>query len=182
MWYSRHEIQLRQAMFFSAASVAGAFSGLLAFAISKMDGIAGLEGWRWIFILEGLVTVVVAIAAYFLLYDFPETASFLTEEERAFVVYRLRYQGQVSSSTSDGPAAVKVGQSEEFQWKYLWQAFTDWQIYVNIFVYWGVRFVPTPFYKPFTDPYRLSALCTASACSSRRLSKTSTTRTAPRSS
>jgi MFS family permease len=52
-WYKREEIQLRQAMFFSAASVAGAFSGLLAFAIGKMDGIAGLHGWQWIFVLEG---------------------------------------------------------------------------------------------------------------------------------
>jgi MFS family permease len=40
-------------IFFSAASMAGAFSGILAYAITKMDGIAGLEGWRWIFILEG---------------------------------------------------------------------------------------------------------------------------------
>lgn len=51
MWYCRHEIQFRQALFFSAASVAGAFSGLLAFGISKMDGVGNLEGWRWIFIL-----------------------------------------------------------------------------------------------------------------------------------
>lgn len=139
MWYCRHEIQLRQAMFFSAASVAGAFSGLLAFAISKMHGVGGLEGWRWIFILEGLLTVLVALLSFFLLYDFPETASFLTEEERAFVMYRLKYQGQVASkTTSDGAVRAKIAQSEEFQWKYVWQAFTDWQIYVNIFVYWGV--------------------------------------------
>lgn len=52
-WYKREEMQLRQALFFSAASVAGAFSGLLAFAIGKMSGIAGLHGWQWIFILEG---------------------------------------------------------------------------------------------------------------------------------
>ena len=44
--YCRHEGQLRQALFFSAASIAGAFSGLLAFGIGKMDGVAGLEGWR----------------------------------------------------------------------------------------------------------------------------------------
>ncbi|KAM3514399.1 hypothetical protein MY11210_001953 [Beauveria gryllotalpidicola] len=139
MWYCRHEMQLRQAMFFSAASVAGAFSGLLAFAISKMHGVGGLEGWRWIFILEGIFTVVVAVVSYFTLYDFPESAGFLTEEERAFVVYRLRYQGQVTSTTSDGgPATARVAQSEEFQWKYVWQAFTDWQIYVNTFVSWGV--------------------------------------------
>lgn len=50
-WYCREESQFRQALFFSAASVAGAFSGLLAFGIAHMDGVGGLEGWRWIFIL-----------------------------------------------------------------------------------------------------------------------------------
>lgn len=132
MWYCRHEIQFRQAMFFSAASVAGAFSGLLAFGISKMDGVGNLEGWRWIFILEGIVTVLVAIASFWLLHDFPETANFLTEEERAFVVYRLKYQGQQQSG------GQRVAQTEEFKWKYVGQAFADWQIWVNVFVYWGI--------------------------------------------
>lgn len=128
-------------MFFSAASVAGAFSGLLAFAISKMHGVGGLEGWRWIFILEGIATVLVAIFAYFALYDFPETASFLTEEERAFVIYRLKYQGQVAKGTSS-TTSVMVPEAQEFQWRYVWQAFGDWQIYVNIVVYWGVSRKP----------------------------------------
>lgn len=136
MWYCRHEIQFRQAMFFSAASVAGAFSGLLAFAISKMDGVGGLQGWRWIFILEGILTVLVACASFFLLYDFPETASFLTEEEREFVIYRLKYQGDVGAKMAERGA--HVAEADEFDWKYLRQAFGDWQIYVNIIVYWGV--------------------------------------------
>ncbi|KAI0389351.1 major facilitator superfamily domain-containing protein [Xylariaceae sp. FL0594] len=135
MWYCRKEIQLRQAMFFSAASVAGAFSGLLAFAIAKLDGLGGLEGWRWIFILEGLVTVVVAIAAYFILHDFPETATFLTEEERAFVIFRLKYQG---SSDHESASGVQVAQTDEFDWKYVWAALKDVQIWVNVFVYWGI--------------------------------------------
>lgn len=145
MWYCRHEIQLRQAMFFSAASVAGAFSGLLAFGIAKMDGVGGLEGWRWIFILEGIVTVLVAISAFWLLYDFPETAGFLTEEERAFIVYRLKYQGQhdgpdgIDAEQNNGVSRIQVAQAEEFSWSYVWAAFKDWQIWVNIFVYWGVR-------------------------------------------
>ncbi|CAH0057085.1 unnamed protein product [Clonostachys solani] len=136
MWYCRHEIQLRQAMFFSAASVAGAFSGLLAFGIAKMDGVGGLEGWRWIFILEGIVTVLVAFASFFLLYDFPETASFLTEEERQFVIYRLKYQGQTTTQSDEG--TVQVAQAEDFQWRYVWQAFRDWQIWLNLFVYWAI--------------------------------------------
>ncbi|KAI1369227.1 major facilitator superfamily domain-containing protein [Xylaria arbuscula] len=135
MWYCRKELQLRQAMFFSAASIAGAFSGLLAFAIAKLDGLGGLEGWRWIFILEGLATVVVAVAAFFLLYDFPETASFLTEEERAFVIFRLKYQGHMEGKGED---SARVSEAEEFEWKYVWAAFKDWQIWVNLFVYWGI--------------------------------------------
>ncbi|KAI4867807.1 MFS general substrate transporter [Hypoxylon rubiginosum] len=123
------------AMFFSAASIAGAFSGLLAFAIAKMDGIGNLEGWRWIFILEGLATVIIAAVAFFVLYDFPETASFLTEKEREFVVFRLKYQGQLQGKE---PARTQVAQAEEFEWRYVLAAFKDWQIWVNIFVYWGI--------------------------------------------
>jgi len=97
-----------------------------------MDGVGGLEGWRWIFILEGILTVVVAFAAFFTLHDFPETATFLTEEERAFVVYRLKYQGDQAG------AEVKVAQDDTFQWKYVKAAFLDWQIWTNIWVYWGI--------------------------------------------
>lgn len=135
MWYCRHEIQLRQAMFFSAASIAGAFSGLLAYGISHMNGVGGLEGWRWIFILEGIATVIIAVLAFFCLHDFPETAKFLTEEERAFVVFRLKY-GQDKTATQKGERSV--AEVDEFKWKYVWQAFRDWQIWLNIWVYWGV--------------------------------------------
>ncbi|KAK4170903.1 major facilitator superfamily domain-containing protein [Triangularia setosa] len=136
-WYKREEMQLRQAMFFSAASIAGAFSGLLAFAIGKMDGVGGLHGWQWIFILEGIATVLVAVLAFFTLHDFPETATFLTEEERAFVVFRLKYQGQNKRKENEVSHAM-VAQADDFKWKYVRQAFLDWQIWVNIFVYWGI--------------------------------------------
>ena len=59
MWYRRHECGFRMAIFFSAATAAGAFGGLLARGITEMRGTAGLEGWRWIFILEGILTFVV---------------------------------------------------------------------------------------------------------------------------
>ena len=59
MWYRRHECGLRMAVFFSAATAAGAFGGLLARAIMEMGGVGGLNGWAWIFILEGIATCVV---------------------------------------------------------------------------------------------------------------------------
>ena len=50
-FYKRDQIQLRITLLFTASSLAGAFSGLLASAILEMDGLAGHSGWRWIFIL-----------------------------------------------------------------------------------------------------------------------------------
>jgi len=52
-WYKRSQLGVRIAVFFSAATVSGAFGGLLAAAISKMEGVGGLHAWSWIFILEG---------------------------------------------------------------------------------------------------------------------------------
>ncbi|VUC25711.1 unnamed protein product [Clonostachys rosea] len=127
MWYCRHEAQLRQALFFSAASVAGAFSGLLAFAIAKMDGVGGLEGWRWIFILEGILTILVALSSFYFIADYPDTAKFLTEDERAWVLRRLRdqYSGNVQ-------------ESEKFQWKYVWDAVKDFQIWLALITWYGM--------------------------------------------
>lgn len=53
-----------------------------------MNGIRGLSNWRWVFILEGILTIFISIAAFFLVSDFPEQARWLTEEERSFVIAR----------------------------------------------------------------------------------------------
>ena len=50
-WYKRAESQKRYSFFFSSTTLAGAFGGLLASAIGKMDGMRGYRGWRWVFIL-----------------------------------------------------------------------------------------------------------------------------------
>ena len=48
LWYRRHECGLRMAIFFSAATAAGAFGGLLARGIVEMDGVGGRPGWAWV--------------------------------------------------------------------------------------------------------------------------------------
>ncbi|RYP21222.1 hypothetical protein DL765_002361 [Monosporascus sp. GIB2] len=68
----------------------GAFGGLLASAIGKMDGIRGYHGWRWIFILEGILTCAVSLLFFFIFPSFPEQAKWLNEEERAYVKARLQ--------------------------------------------------------------------------------------------
>ncbi|KAF8965756.1 MFS general substrate transporter [Flammula alnicola] len=126
LWYPRHQLQLRIGLFFGAASLAGAFSGLLAFGISFMSGTRGLLGWSWIFILEGIATVIVGLIAFLVLVDFPATATFLTPEERAFVVHKKKYDNS------------SVGEEEHFALRHFWAALTDWQIYLHILVYMSV--------------------------------------------
>lgn len=65
MWYRRHECGLRMAIFFSAATAAGAFGGLLARGILEMRGIADLSGWQWLFILEGMLTFFIGLFPLF---------------------------------------------------------------------------------------------------------------------
>lgn len=116
-WYCRHECGFRMALFFSAATLAGAFGGILARGIAEMSGIGGLSAWSWIFILEGLLSILVSFTAYWAINDYPSTAKFLSESERTEVVRRLR--------VDDGNL------SEVFHMKYVWQAIGDWKIYMH---------------------------------------------------
>ncbi|KAF8967756.1 MFS general substrate transporter [Flammula alnicola] len=124
-WYKRSEFGLRAAIFFSAATVSGAFGGLLAAAISNMAGVGGKPAWAWIFILEGLITVIAGIASFWIIQDFPDTAKFLTEEERTLVIRRLQSDDQFSA------------EGEKFKMKYIFMSLKDWKTYVGMFVYMG---------------------------------------------
>lgn len=124
-WYKRSEFGIRAALFFSAATVSGAFGGLLAAAISNMDGVGGKPAWAWIFILEGLVTVVAGALSFFIIQDFPESAKFLSETERAFVIKRLQEDDQFSAG------------GENLRWKYIWDSLLDWKTWIGMLVYTG---------------------------------------------
>jgi MFS family permease len=92
-FYRRHELQVRIGLFFSAAAMSGAFSGLLAAAIIQMDGIGGLFGWQWIFLLEGLFTIAFAILAFFVLPNTPHQVLTFTPEQVDHCVRRLEADG-----------------------------------------------------------------------------------------
>ena len=96
----------------------------------KMDGVGGYEGWRWIFILEGLLTVVVAFVAPFAIYDSPETATFLTDDERDWVLRSVR--GQTTAAGPESGRATIDSEERKFRFQYVRDALTDWQIYVGI--------------------------------------------------
>ena len=124
-WYKRDEFGIRAAIFFSAAAVSGSFGGLLAAAIGKMDGIGGKKGWAWIFILEGLVTVLVGIASFWMVYDFPDEAHFLSDADRQRVIRRLKADQQSSA------------EHESFKMEYFWASVKDWKTWLYAAIYMG---------------------------------------------
>jgi len=124
LWYPRQMQAKRFAIFFSAATVAGAFGGILAYGIEHLDGKAGRHGWQWIFLIEGLATVAIAFVAYFLMHDYPETAKFLSEDERQFIIQTLR------EDSND--------QATHFSTKFVWQGLADWKTYLHVMNVMGV--------------------------------------------
>jgi hypothetical protein len=96
-----------------------------------MDGVGGLGGWRWIFILEGIFTVLIGVSVPWVLPDSPDSAKFLTQAERDIVNYRLAHDS--------GTSAGRVGTKEKFQWKYLWEVLVDPKIYLGVVMFWGNR-------------------------------------------
>ncbi|CAO1638965.1 unnamed protein product [Sympodiomycopsis kandeliae] len=117
--YPRAFIQVRFGIFYVAATVAGAFSGLLAYGLARVH-VGSYEGWRWIFIVEGLCTVVLGIGAYFVLISSLEEANFLTAKEKQYMEDRLRYDG------SDIPM------NDEYQHKFVIAALTDWKTWIAL--------------------------------------------------
>ncbi|RDX42183.1 MFS general substrate transporter [Lentinus brumalis] len=92
-FYPRRKLQLRTSIMFSAVSIASAFSGLLAAAIVKMDGIGNKPGWAWLFILEGLFTILYGGVAYYLLPNTPLSLPFLTNADKAHIARTLHEEG-----------------------------------------------------------------------------------------
>lgn len=83
-------MSVRYACFFCFGLLGPCISGLLAYGIRNMNGISGLEGFRWIFIIEGLVTVLVSILVFTFVPDFPEDTKILNPAEREHLLQVLR--------------------------------------------------------------------------------------------
>lgn len=95
-WYTREELGARTAFFVAGSQVSGAFSGLISGAIAtSLDGAHGLRGWKWLFIIEGLIAVAIGIVGFFVLPDYPHNTRFITGDLRELAVERLERQGKM---------------------------------------------------------------------------------------
>ncbi|KAI0767045.1 MFS general substrate transporter [Fomes fomentarius] len=89
-WYTRKELGTRSAFLYAGALISNAFGGLLAAGIlSRMEGVMGLPAWRWMFFIEGAVTIMVGFLAIFLLPDYPHNTRWLTPEQRRLAQVRI---------------------------------------------------------------------------------------------
>ena len=116
--YDRGSTAKRVALINFSNAVSGAFGGLFAWAIQSMGARQGLEAWRWLFIIEGAVSLALCGGCLWSFPNKPETAWFLNEDDKALM--RLRKQRD---------AAYK-GADDEFRWSYVREALTDPFIYV----------------------------------------------------
>ncbi|WPH03481.1 Hypothetical protein R9X50_00636100 [Acrodontium crateriforme] len=129
-WYTRKELAFRSAVLYSGSLISGAFAGLIAAGITHgLDGARGIHAWKWLFILEGAITIVIAIGAFFILPNFPRTTTWLSEEERQLAAWRLQEDIGVDDWTSS---------EEQSFWHGFALAAKDIKVYILTFLLLGI--------------------------------------------
>ena len=115
--YPRASQGKRIAVLYGATAISGAFGGLIAYGIQRMGYRHGLEAWRWLFIIEGIISFVIGLVCLASLPRSAESAWFLNSDEKQLM--RDRRARDVAYTGSD-----------EFSWSYVWMAVTDPMIWV----------------------------------------------------
>ncbi|KIY63341.1 sugar transporter [Cylindrobasidium torrendii FP15055 ss-10] len=121
-WYKREELGLRNALLFCGNIISNAFGTLIASGIlSNMEGKLGHRAWRWLFYIEGALTMSVAVIAIFVLPDFPETTRWLSDDEKALAILRME--------EDVGVADAQTKETKTSSWEGLKMAFLDWRVW-----------------------------------------------------
>jgi len=124
-WYPRSMQGRRYGLLYCSVSLTGAFGGLLATGIHALDGTHGIAGWRWIFIIEGVITSGFGLLAFFVMSAYPADAPWLSDSER-----------EIIHLMNESDRALKA--REGFSTAQIRSAFTDWRTYC-----WAVMFLAT---------------------------------------
>lgn len=164
VYYRRHERSWRVAIFFGGAALAGAFGGILAYAIGKMHGVGGRTGWQWyepsilsehsgftlwfsrIFILEGILTVAISLLAYFIVPTWSHRAKFVRclhykYCKMAHIVLLQLTEAEKKRLFQRLNADSDAALIERFKWVYVRQALTDHLVWAYAFLFHGFAFV-----------------------------------------
>jgi len=89
-WFPAEARGRAVARFMTATAIAGVIGGPVSGILLRMDRIAGLAGWQWLFLIEGIPAIILGFVAFVYLPDGPERAAWLSAEEKDWIVSRLR--------------------------------------------------------------------------------------------
>ncbi len=98
LWYPAAERASAVSRFMTATAIAGVIGGPLSAALFGLDGFAGLAGWQWIFVAEGIPSIVLGVAVLFYLTDRPATARWLNADEKHFLSARIQTEADAIAS------------------------------------------------------------------------------------
>ena len=139
MFYNRKNIALRTAYFFATAAISGAVGGLVAYGCGSLDGKAGWRGWRWVLLIVGIPAALTGFVVPFVLPNSPQTAKFLTEQDkRNLVLLREAEIGQTKSAQELHKSDVVAGAKD-----WTTYAFCVCQYCSNSMLYSFSVFLPT---------------------------------------
>ncbi|KAI0913280.1 MFS general substrate transporter [Ustulina deusta] len=122
-WYRKDELAKRSCIFHSSSSIGSMFSGYLITAVYHLEGVGGFHGWQWLFIINTVISLPIAISGFFLFPDVPEItkAWWLTEEDIAIANKRMALEGR-----------AKRGKFTKATFK---RIFSSWHIYALVLLY-----------------------------------------------
>ncbi|KAL4919853.1 major facilitator superfamily domain-containing protein [Aspergillus aurantiobrunneus] len=102
-WYKKSELSLRISVFLAAGLVATATGSLIAAGVSSgLDGVRGLSAWRWLYLIEGIVSICGGLLVVIALPDFPHTWTALTPEMKEVAIRRLTLDASQTDVDKDG--------------------------------------------------------------------------------
>ncbi|KAK3360567.1 major facilitator superfamily domain-containing protein [Lasiosphaeria hispida] len=139
-FYTARELPIRLSYFWTSLSVTGIITSLLAFALLHLRGVNGWAGWRWLFLVEGLITLLVGIASFFFMpasavqtKSWFRPAGWFTDREVGIVVNRI---------LRDDPSKGDMHNRQAITFKLLWEALKDFDLW-PLYIIGLIEFIPS---------------------------------------
>ncbi|CEG62870.1 hypothetical protein RMATCC62417_00126 [Rhizopus microsporus] len=140
-WYKASELATRLSWFWGIQSFASAFSGLISFGIFRLEGVGGLYGWKWLFLIDGIITHIVGFIAIFYLPKSPFTTrgllrgkyGWFTERERAIAVTRIINDDKYN-----------LEQNQRITWRDVRMAILDTKLWTHLLITFTSMMHTTP--------------------------------------
>ncbi|CAI0654678.1 unnamed protein product [Colletotrichum noveboracense] len=122
-WYRKDELAKRSCIFHASGSIGSMFSGYLMAAVYNLDGVHGWKGWQWLFIVDTVISLPIALAGFFLLPDVPEIAKawYLSADDIALAQKRMQLEGRANRQPFTKAKLKKI--------------FTSWHLYTLTALY-----------------------------------------------